>query len=293
MARVDAYFNFQVIASAQENILSNLKNIESKICNSYRVVLVQEIRVNFTVCGLETSTCQEPLADALNFLDTMLVAKIIKLLEDLVNRSNQFFGLVGRYHLIKVFNDDVDYCGLSLLIRIIFLSERNLISNQRWHKHIKNLLKLDVSLDPGVAPHELYLLLQLLKVDIGGPAAGNKDPHRGPIALHCLIDLEPIANKRKKDEHEDGEHDHRYGRIDIGMVKPGHQRQHKNKPHRLQALAGRRIHRVAGNHHYCVSQQQLGNIQLDVRYDQEHARAEEAQNDVVVNADVGKVKDHV
>ena len=85
---------------------------------------------------------------------------------------------------------------------MILFTTCNSVPDKIGNKHIKHLLKLDVSLDPTVTPYELYLFLELLEVDIAAPAASHEHPYSTPVSLNGLINFKPVTDQVKEDEHE-------------------------------------------------------------------------------------------
>lgn len=62
-----------------------MEDVKSKIGYSYRVMLVEENGVNFTVSCLKATASQKSLSNALNFLNSMLITEIIELFENFVD----------------------------------------------------------------------------------------------------------------------------------------------------------------------------------------------------------------
>jgi hypothetical protein len=132
----------------------------------------------------------------------MLITKVIELLEDFVYLLYEFFGLVGGDHLIKVLDYDINDRSFTFLICMIFLANSNFVSHKRRYKYIQYLLQLDIILNPRVAPHKLYFLLKLLKVDICRPTYSHKYPDSRSVALDSVIDHKSVTDHCEKYKHE-------------------------------------------------------------------------------------------
>ena len=59
----------------------------------------------------------------------MLITQGIKMLVYAINGANKFLWLICANHVIKILNDDVNQCGLSFLISIIFLAAYKFVAN--------------------------------------------------------------------------------------------------------------------------------------------------------------------
>ena len=111
-----------------------------------------------------------------------------------INGANEFLWLIGANHIIEILNDDVNHCGFSFLISIIFFAADKFVAHEWRYKDIEYLFEFNIGLNPRVTPNELDLFLKLLEVDVGAPANSNEYPDSAPIARDSLVYIKSVTH---------------------------------------------------------------------------------------------------
>ena len=206
-------------------------NLNSKVSYSHRVMSVQQSSINFLFGWFKTSTSHICFTHCLNFLQSKLVAKLIKCVVNLIQKLEKLIAWVAIDNRIKVVDIHEHSGHLTFLVREVLFSLSNLISYKRWHQDIEDRLQLEECPHFSVSIDELCLFLQLLTINIPRPNNSSENSNKGIECGHKGTELLRIwlCHEWEEDIHHDRYHNHNHSDVDVRVIQSRHQSQHKDE----------------------------------------------------------------